>query len=133
MIIHFHYDIKIHLCHPRQPPEAQMPTIVLLPILRKKCDLTQQQLAQLSDRSQQLIGKLEQGKAKGIGFETLSLLCKATGAQIGDILVYISDDPNRVDETLTHLSQQLDCPAEEIFPYLPEDLKRAYRRLISIS
>ncbi|MBP0017370.1 MAG: hypothetical protein J7647_07410 [Cyanobacteria bacterium SBLK] len=31
-----------------------MPTIVLLAILRKKCNLTQEQLAKLSDRSQQL-------------------------------------------------------------------------------
>lgn len=55
-----------------------MPIIVVLPISRRKHDLTQEELAELSHRSQQLIGKLEQGKAKGIGFDTLSYLCEAT-------------------------------------------------------
>lgn len=106
-----------------------MAIVVVLSIARKRCNLTQSQLAQLSDRSQQLIGKLEQGNAKGIGFDTLNHLCRVTGGKIWDIIVYVPDDPQLVDETLTILAKQLKCSTEEIFVYLPTELKRAYWRL----
>ena len=109
-----------------------MPIIVVLPLVRKKCGLTQEELAELSKRSQQLIGKLEQNKAKGIGFETLSQLCKATGGQVWDVLVYVPDDPKQLDETLAALSRKLNCSIDEILPYIPEDLKVAYRRRSSM-
>lgn len=106
-----------------------MPIIVPLAIVRKDCNLTQEKLAQLSDRSQQLIGKLEQGKAKGIGFETLEHLCRVTDRQTGDIIVYVPDDPRLLDDNLAALSKKWNCSIEEIWPYLPHDLQRAYRRL----
>ncbi|MEA5470586.1 helix-turn-helix domain-containing protein [Spirulina sp. 06S082] len=105
-----------------------MPIIVVLPLARKKCGLTQEELAELSQRSQQLIGKLEQNKAKGIGFETLSQLCKATEGQIWDILVYVPDDPKKLDEALAALSKKLNCSIDELLPYIPKDLKAAYRK-----
>ncbi|MBP0021430.1 MAG: helix-turn-helix domain-containing protein [Cyanobacteria bacterium SBLK] len=106
-----------------------MPIIVPLAIIRKDCNLTQERLARLSDRSQQLIGKLEQGKAKGIGFDTLEHLCKVTDRQTGDIIVYIPDDLKLLDDTLTSLAKKWHCSTEEIWSCLPYDLKRAYRRL----
>ncbi|MBP0020469.1 MAG: helix-turn-helix domain-containing protein [Cyanobacteria bacterium SBLK] len=106
-----------------------MPIIVVLPISRRNQHLTQEKLAQLSHRSQQLIGKLEQGKAKGIGFDTLSQLCDVTGQDIGNILTYVSNDPRKTDEEIYRISRQLHCSTEEVIPYLPEDLKRKYRRL----
>ena len=105
-----------------------MPVIVVLSITRKKCNLTQDDLADLTGRSQQLIGKLEQGKAKGIGFETLYLICQAIGGQIGDVIAYIPNDPQLLDDALVALARRLDCPIEEIFPHIPIDLRRAYRR-----
>ena len=113
---------------PPYSPEKKMPIIVALAIARRQCELTQDQLAELSDRSQQLIGKLEQGKCKGIGFETLENLCKVTNRQVGDIIVYIPDDPRLLDDTLVSLSRKWNCSISEILPYIPNDLKRAYRR-----
>ncbi|MBP0018707.1 MAG: helix-turn-helix domain-containing protein [Cyanobacteria bacterium SBLK] len=104
-----------------------MPIIVVLSISRRNCNLTQEQVARLSDRSQQLIGKLEQGKAKGIGFETLSQLCKVTEGELGNVIAYISDDPRELDDNLTKLSKKLGCSTEEIWPHIPEEIRRAYR------
>jgi DNA-binding Xre family transcriptional regulator len=104
-----------------------MPIIVVLPIARRKCGLTQEKLAQLSDRSAQLIGKLEQGKAKGIGFDTLNQICQVTGRQVCDIIVHVPDDPKQLDDVLVSLSKRLKCSIDEILPYIPQDLTRAYR------
>ncbi|MGK7927263.1 MAG: helix-turn-helix domain-containing protein [Spirulina sp.] len=109
-----------------------MPIIIVLPLVRKKCGLTQEELADLSKRSQQLIGKLEQNKAKGIGFETLSQLCQATGGQVWDVLVYVPDDPRKLDEALASLSRKLNCSIDELLPYIPEDLKTAYRKAVFV-
>ncbi|MBP0019435.1 MAG: helix-turn-helix domain-containing protein [Cyanobacteria bacterium SBLK] len=106
-----------------------MAIVVVLSIARKRYNLTQEKLARLSDRSQQLIGKLEQGKAKGIGFDTLNQLCKVTGGKIWDVIVYVPDDPQLIDETLNVLAKRLRCSTEEIFLYLPVELKQAYWRL----
>lgn len=105
-----------------------MPTIVVLAISRKKCNLTQEQLAKLSGRSQQLIGKLEQGKAKGIGFDTLYRICLAIGGEIGDVLAYLPNDPKLLDDAIFAIAKRLDCSVDEIFPHIPRDLWLAYRR-----
>ncbi|MBP0017439.1 MAG: helix-turn-helix domain-containing protein [Cyanobacteria bacterium SBLK] len=105
-----------------------MPIIVVLAISRRKRNLTQEQLAQLSGRSQQLIGKLEQGKARGIGFDTLYRICLAIGGEIGDVLAYLPSDPKLLEDAIFALARKLDCSVEEIFPHLPRDLWLAYRR-----
>ena len=92
-----------------------MPIIVTLPLIRYKRDLTQEQLAELSQRSQQLIGKLEQQKAQGIGFDTLNQLCEAVSAtDLSQVIAYIPEDPRKLDETLAMLSKRLDVPIDYI-------------------
>lgn len=107
-----------------------MPIIIVLPITRKKVNLTQEQLAQLSERSQQLIGKLEQGKAKGIGFDTLNQLSKIVGGDINNVIAYVSDDPQQLDKDLYRLAKKLNCKIVEILACLPSDLKVSYERKI---
>ncbi|MBP0017953.1 MAG: helix-turn-helix domain-containing protein [Cyanobacteria bacterium SBLK] len=111
-----------------------MPVIVTLPLIRNKRDLTQEQLAELAQRSQQLIGKLEQQKAKGIGFDTLSQLLEAVDATgIEDAIVYIPNDPTKLDDTLARLSQRFGVPVDYLLPYIPEDLKEAYRKQYTLN
>ncbi|MBP0021304.1 MAG: hypothetical protein J7647_27590 [Cyanobacteria bacterium SBLK] len=105
-----------------------MAIIVTLSLTRKKSHLTQEELADLAKRSQQLIGKLEQQKAQGIGFKTLNQLCIAVGAtSIDEVVAFIPDDPSQLDDALAGLSKQLDCSIDDILFFVPEDLKAAYR------
>ena len=55
--------------------------------LLERAEMTAYRLAQLTGIHETQIGKLKNGKAKGITFETLDKLCEALDCEPGDLLV----------------------------------------------
>ncbi len=53
----------------------------------EQAGVTAYRLAQLTEIHETQIGKLKNGKAKGITFETLDKLCDALNCEPGDLLV----------------------------------------------
>lgn len=106
-----------------------MPIIVTLSIARKRSGWTQEELAENSDRSQQLIGKLEQQKSQGISFETLINLCNVTRSRtIENAIAYLPEDVSEWDERIPKLAARIHCKAEDIFALFPPELVAEYRR-----
>lgn len=64
-----------------------MPVEIRLKQAREAKNLSQYELAQRVNMSPQNIQKLEQGRSKGIQFDTLDSLCEALECQIQDLLV----------------------------------------------
>ena len=65
-----------------------MPVKVLLQEVRKSKNLSQNDLARLTNMSLQNIQKIEQGGAKSLTFKTLTKFCQVLECQPGDLLVY---------------------------------------------
>lgn len=55
--------------------------------VREQKGLSQYELAQRTEMSPQNIQKLEQGRAKGVQFDTLDRLCNALDCEIQELLV----------------------------------------------
>jgi putative transcriptional regulator len=53
--------------------------------------MTAYRLAQITEIHETQIGKLKNGKAKGITFETLDKLCEALNCEPADLLVRVRD------------------------------------------
>lgn len=53
--------------------------------------MTAYRLAQLTEIHETQIGRLKNGRAKGITFETLDMLCEALNCEPGDLLVRNKD------------------------------------------
>ena len=53
----------------------------------EEAEMTAYRLAQVTQIHETQIGKLKNGKAKGITFETLDKLCEALNCEPGDLLV----------------------------------------------
>ncbi|MEW6211035.1 MAG: helix-turn-helix transcriptional regulator [Acidobacteriota bacterium] len=53
----------------------------------EQAGMTAYRLAQLTEIHETQIGRLKNGKAKGITFETLDKLCEALNCEPGDLLV----------------------------------------------
>lgn len=66
-----------------------MPVEIRLKQVRESRELSQYELAKLTEMSPQNIQKLEQGRAKGIQFDTLEKLCEALNCEIQDLLVRV--------------------------------------------
>ena len=65
-----------------------MPVKVLLQEVRKSKNLSQNDLARLTNMSLQNIQKIEQGGAKSLTFKTLTKFCQVLECQPGDLLIY---------------------------------------------
>lgn len=66
-----------------------MPVEIKLKEIRELKGLSQFELAQKTGMSPQNIQKIEQGRAKGIQFDTLDSLCEALSCDIQELLVRI--------------------------------------------
>lgn len=65
-----------------------MPVKVLLQEVRKSRNLSQNELARLTNMSLQNIQKIEQGGAKSLTFKALTKFCQVLNCQPGDLLIY---------------------------------------------
>jgi putative transcriptional regulator len=66
-----------------------MPVEIRLKQVREARSLSQYELAQLTGMSPQNIQKLEQGRSKGVQFDTLDSLCEALSCEIQELLVRV--------------------------------------------
>jgi putative transcriptional regulator len=64
-----------------------MPVEIKLKSVRESKNLSQYELAQAIGMSPQNIQKLEQGRSKGVQFDTLDALCEALDCEISDLLI----------------------------------------------
>jgi putative transcriptional regulator len=67
----------------------------------EQADLTAYRLAQITEIHETQIGKLKNGKAKGISFETLDKICEALNCEPGDLLVRKPNNKSRKTKSLT--------------------------------
>lgn len=68
-----------------------MPVIVKLKEMRKRKNISQNELARRLEMSLPNVQKIEYNKAKSIPFDTLEALCKILECQIGDLLVLVDE------------------------------------------
>ena len=69
--------------------------------IRKSRGLSRNALARAVGMSPQGVQKIERGLSKSIPLATLGRLCQALGCAVGDILVYIPDQPAEVESQTT--------------------------------
>ena len=65
-----------------------MPVKVLLQEVRQSRNLSQNELARLTNMSLQNVQKIEQGRAKSLTFKSLTEFCHVLNCQPGDLLIY---------------------------------------------
>ena len=65
-----------------------MPVKVLLQEVRQSRNLSQNELARLTNMSLQNIQKIEQGRVKSFTFKALTVFCQVLECQPGDLLIY---------------------------------------------
>lgn len=65
-----------------------MPVKVLLQEVRQSRNLSQNDLARLTNMSLQNIQKMEQGRSKSLTFKALAILCQVLKCQPKDLLIY---------------------------------------------
>jgi putative transcriptional regulator len=69
-----------------------MPIVVNLDVMMARRKMTLTELSVKVDRTIANLSILKTGKAKGIQFDTLEMLCKVLACQPGDILEYMTDE-----------------------------------------
>lgn len=70
-----------------------MGIVVNLDVMMAKRKISLNELSVKVDLTLSNLSILKTGKAKAIRFSTLEAICKALNCQPGDILEYVSDDP----------------------------------------
>lgn len=70
-----------------------MGIVVNLDVMMAKRKISLNELSVKVDLTLSNLSILKTGKAKAIRFRTLEAICKALNCQPGDILEYVSDDP----------------------------------------
>ncbi|NJM68692.1 MAG: helix-turn-helix domain-containing protein [Acaryochloris sp. RU_4_1] len=68
-----------------------MAVFIKLKELREERGISQNQLARVTGMSPQNIQKIEQGRSKGIQFDTLEKFCQALNCEIEELLVRINN------------------------------------------
>ncbi|NOT63526.1 MAG: helix-turn-helix transcriptional regulator [Acidobacteria bacterium] len=61
----------------------------------ERSEMTAYRLAQITEIHETQIGKLKNGKAKSISFETLDKLCEALNCEPGDLLVRVNSQSRK--------------------------------------
>lgn len=69
-----------------------MPVIVKLKELRKKKNISQNELARRLEMSLPNIQKIEYNKAKSIPFDTLEAICTILECEVGELLVLVKNE-----------------------------------------
>jgi len=74
-----------------------MPIVVNLDVMMAKRKVSLNELSERVDLTLSNLSILKTGKAKAIRFSTLAAICKALDCQPGDILEYVDDQKETVD------------------------------------
>jgi putative transcriptional regulator len=69
-----------------------MPVIVKLKELRKKKNISQNELARRLEMSLPNVQKIEYNKAKSIPFDTLEAICTILECEVGELLVLVKNE-----------------------------------------
>ncbi|MEX6285700.1 helix-turn-helix domain-containing protein [Providencia hangzhouensis] len=75
-----------------------MPIIITLDVILKDKKMKSKELAELIGITEANLSILNRGKGKAIRFSTLDAICTVLKCQPGDILKYIEEDNNVVDD-----------------------------------
>lgn len=68
-----------------------MPIIINVDVMLAKRKMQSKDLAEKLDITPANLSILKTGKAKGIRFDTLALICKVLNCQPGDVLEYVAE------------------------------------------
>lgn len=75
-----------------------MGIVINLDVMLAKRKMRLNDLAEAVGVTAQNLSVLKTGKAKAIRFTTLQAICKALDCQPGDILEYVADDEDQMDD-----------------------------------
>jgi putative transcriptional regulator len=81
-----------------------MAIIISLDVLLAKRKMQSKHLAKIIDITPRNFSLLKTGKVKAIRIETLNKICKALKCQPGDILEFIEDETEEVENNLEKVS-----------------------------
>lgn len=68
-----------------------MPIVINIDVMLAKRKMQSKELAEILNITQANLSILKTGKAKGIRFDTLEMICQTLNCQPGDILEYVPE------------------------------------------